>query len=513
MYSAGVLGIDGYVITVESAVGPGLPGLRIVGQIDGPLHDAGMRVTAALGRCGVALPRCKQIVNLGPAEQRKDGTGVDLAIACALLVSHGVIPADSLAGVMLWGELAPDGSLRPPVDTLIAAETARREGFRVLALPNASAREAALIAGLDLLLVPDLSRLIAHLRGEATLTNEPVCVLDHGASRESMDDLVDIRDPLARLALEVMIAGGHPLLVHGPHGSGKTSLTRQVAGLLDEVGDEDALVLTKLQAKRSPIGELVRVPQVRIPDPSASVVELLGGKRPGEVSLAHQGVLVLDELHEFSRDCVRGVRFAMEDKAVAFAGARFPAGFRLLATTRRCPCGWLGHPERACVDGPGAIRRFLARIPQPLLDHVDLVVPLAVNPRATTMAPPRGEVRRRIALARHRQRERLAGMPWRCNAEIPASGAALEQLIPRTPAAEHLLITIEPEPDRRALRRLCRVARTIADLDLERDPAEPIDVDTVELASQLRRLPVVPVGEPRSIDNAKRRQLVLPDVV
>ena len=455
-HSAGVVGIDGYVITVESDIGPGLPGLTIVGQSDGPLHAAGMRALAALDVCGFALARCRQVVNLAPAEQRKDGTGVDLALACALLVSHGVVPAASLAGVMLWGELAPDGSLRSPVGTLIAADTARRDGFRALVLPQASVCEAALIPGLHLLVVADLRQLIAHLRGEATLAC--VSVPDHAPPIEIADASRDRLDPLAQLALEVMVAGGHHLLVHG---SGTTKLARQVAGLLDELGDEDALELTKIHSTRGSTG-LVRIPEVRVPSPTESIDDLLG-----EVSLAHRGVLLLDELTAFSRDALGAVCDAMREGVVSVAGKRFPSRFRLLATTTRCPSG--------------AMRGVLA----PLLDQVDLVVPITGCPGAMDLRP-RGEARRRIALAQRRQLERLAGSLWQTNAEIPASGPVLEQLLPLTEGARHLLASAGRNLSPREVLRMCRVARTVADLDSTRDPSAPIDVDVVQIAGQLR---------------------------
>jgi magnesium chelatase family protein len=472
-HSAGVLGIDGYVVTVESDIGPGLPGLTIVGQVGGPLYEAGVRVRAALRCCGFELPKCKQIVNVAPAEQRKDGTGVDLAIACALLVSHGVIPAASLTGVMLWGELAADGSIRPPLGTLIAAETALRNGIRVLALHPASAREAALIAGLDLLLVPDLPQLIAHLRGEAALDCGTVNAWDPAVPpAESESDLAEVCDPLVRLALEVMLAGDHHLLVHGSSGSRKSALARRVTLLLDEVGDDEALELTKIQATRSPTA-LVRVPQVRTPVANVSTEELLGGGRPphpGEVSLAHQGVLVLEDLHKFSHDDLRGIFAAMDGGSVTImAGGQtvsFPARFRLLATT----------PSR-----------FLAKIPTWFLDRLDLIIPQTSTPQEPTRELP-NRVRRRISVARRRQRARLAGTPWRSNADIPTSGHALDQLLLRTVAVERLAFDAICSPGPREFRRLCRVARTVADLDLNRKPGAPIDTEVMAIASQLRGL-------------------------
>ena len=489
-YAAGVFGIDGFVTRVEAAIGPGLPSLTIVGQgADGPLLRSALRVRIALDRCGFQLPALKQLVNLAPAERRKDGSGMDLAIACALLVCHGVIPAASLADVLLWGELGPDGRLLPAVGTLIAAETARRHGFCGVVLASACVREAAPIGGLDLLPVSDLPQLIAHLRGELVIA--PALVTNHEtASDESAPGLTNVHDPRARLALEVMVAGGHHLLAHGPHGSGKTTLARAVAGLLGELGDDEALELTKIHSARSPAGWL-RTPQVRMPASSMDLEDLLGGgapPQPGEVSLAHNGVLALDDLPAFSAACLDGVRRAIEDGAVRVGDARFPARFRLLATMQRCPCGWLGHPERACTDKLAAIRRFQARLPSSLLDRIDLVIPLGA-PAPTNVADWSADAARgRVATARSRQRARLAQTTWRSNAEIPASGPVLEQLCPLTPAAEDLLTEVarRDDLDLRGVRRLHRVARTVADLDPTRDPCEAIDVEAMALALTLR---------------------------
>ena len=492
-YCAERLGIDGFVVSVEATIGPGLRGLTVVGQVCGPLYESGLRVGAALGACGFALAPCKQLVNVAPAGLRKYA-GMDLAIACALLVCHGVISAESLDGVLSWGELGPDGSVRPVVGTLIAADAASQHGFRRLVVACESAREAAIIATLDVVPVSSLRQLVAYLRGEASAVSAPrgvaVAPEREPVIGESALDLADLRDPVTRLALEVMVAGGHHLLVRGPAGSAKT-ISRSLPCLLPELDDADALVLTKLHHARSSTGWL-RVPQIRRPPPTVSAVELLGGgtpPQPGEISLAHQGVLVLDDLPRFSQTCMDGLRRAIHEGAVTIGRVRFPARFRLLASA-----------------GPR-----LDLIPEPLLDAIDLVVPLFAGSRAEVASPIlEGHRQERLAVARARQHDRLAGTAWRCNAEIPASGPVNAQLCPLTPAAERLLAELSWPGglESREPRRIRRIARTIADLEIGREPAAPIDVDAVRLAARLRELSAssaVAFGH----ENSKRRQLKL----
>lgn len=436
-HCAGAHGLEGYVIAVEADIGPGEPSLKVVGQTEGPLVVAAERVRAALEHCGILLPTRAQLIHITPAERRKHGRGLDLAIACALLIAHGVLPPSALDGMLAWGELAPDGRVLAVPGTLLAAATARRQGFRVLALAVTSEAEAAPMSDLDLLLVPDLASLVAHLRGEASLPRGPARASLLDDPQTSIADVPE-RPSLSSLALELMLAGGHHLLVL------TRSLLlneRELAVQLGPLALADAIELTTIHDLLTPT-RLLRAPCVRRPSIHASSNELFGSAHsihPGEVSLADHGVLVLDDLHQLAHQAT--LRQVLEDRSITHDGAHFPARFRLLATS---PC--------------------TSDLAPSLLDRVDLVVRAGTIPIDPTAAE-------RIELARARQRSRLAATPWSCNAEIPRFGEAIHSLCRAA--------------DRRPDPRVARVARTIADLDLDRDPAEPLDADLLALAERL----------------------------
>jgi magnesium chelatase family protein len=498
--SASVAGIDGYLVDVEVDMGMGLPSFNLVGLPDAAIKESRERVITAIRNCGFRLPSKRITVNLAPADIRKEGASFDLPIALGILAASGLLSFELLAETIFTGELSLDGCIRGVKGALPMAMAVAGAGRRSFVVPLPNGEEAALVRQLRVYAVSTLQEVIGLLQGTGGATRvtgvsfESLC-----AGEQRGPDISDVRgQEHAKRALEVAAAGGHNVIFIGPPGSGKSMLAMRLPTVLPAMGPEEALETTKIHsvAGRLPDGKgMVVARPFRAPHHTVSDAGLIGGggyPRPGEVSLAHHGVLFLDELPEFRRNVMEALRQPLEEGQVSIVRARYaftyPANFMLVAAMNPCNCGYSTHPTRECLCTPLQVKHYLSRVSGPLLDRIDLHVDVPAVRHRELAGEADGErssaVRERVARARRIQSERFKGEGIYTNSRM--SPAVTNMYCVACSEAAKLLkqAMAKMSLSARAYHRILRVARTIADLA----GAESIEVNHMAEAIQYRSL-------------------------